>query len=116
VGEVVAVGALFVSEGAGGVGSLAACTQWVTGDGSGRECLTDVAINVGTAGLGRIVAPGTVRSGVRAFSAAEKGTQAGLNVFGDLLGWALGSSSRNAGYLTGKDPCDSGPRFERARP
>lgn len=88
-------------------------SQWVTGDGSGKECITDVAINVGTAGVLRIVSPGTVRGGVREFTAAERGIQAGVNLFGDLLGWAFAyPSSRNAGYLNGQDPCDTGPRFE----
>lgn len=117
VGEVVGGGALVVSEGAGAVGSVAACAHWAVGDGSGGECVRDVAINVGTAGVGRIVAPGTARFGERTFMTAERVTQGAVNLFGDALGWAIGSSSRNAGYLMGqKRPCDHAPAFEDPSP
>ena len=78
--------ALAVSSAAGAVNTIATCAQWMSGgDSSGKECAETAAVNAGTLGFGRLVAPArTLATGY------EPAFIAGGNLFGDLFAWALG--------------------------
>lgn len=113
-GQVVAGAALIVAETAGVANTALTCFEYLALEGSRSECLTSIAVDVGTAGVGRVVTPGVVKKGERIYSAAERGIQAGVDLTGELIEWAVGYD-HNGDYRMGQVDCEPVPRFE-ARP
>jgi RHS repeat-associated protein len=92
--------AFYIAGIAGFANASATCASVIVGEGAtGADCAANAAITFATMGIARSIGPSgwSGRTRTPVFTEADRIIQGGVDIFGDLLGWARGYKIGDSG-------------------